>query len=412
MGVGGARAPSVPGRTSWCSSAVSTWTTCWPPPPPARPTSPSSGWTPRASTCPPSTTCGAHGVRPVAVSPGAVPGGRPGPRGQDRRAGDRGRRRRPRRPGRRPCAGRRRRRHLRRGLHRRTTSTAAALPAEGRVVAVWGPAGAPGRTTVADRAGRRCWRPARPRCWSTPTPTAAAWPRCSACWTRCRACSPRPGWPRAGPWPRGSGVVQRALDERLDRRDRSAAPRPLDRGAARAPSRRCWRSPPDRGHVVVDTGFSLEEDPAADYGSRPGPQPAHRRGARSPPTRSSSSAPPTRSGCPGWPVGWSSCARPSVRCRSGWSSTGCGRRSAGPSATSRHGRRGSRDPVALHFLPDDRDAVDRALVTGRTLTETAPDSAVVRALGEVADAVVPPTGPSAPRRRRLRRRRAGAGRPR
>ena len=48
--------------------------------------------------------------------------------------------------------------------------------------------------------------------------------------------------------------------------------------------------------------------------------------------------------------------------------------------------------MSLHFLPEDRDAVDRALVTGRTLVESAPDSPLVRALAELADAVVPSFG--------------------
>ena len=56
-------------------------------------------------------------------------------------------------------------------------------------------------------------------------------------------------------------------------------------------------------------------------------------------------------------------------------------------------------PVGLHFLPEDREAVDRALVTGRTLTESAPDSALVRALSEVADAVAPGSAGRAARRR-------------
>ena len=46
-------------------------------------------------------------------------------------------------------------------------------------------------------------------------------------------------------------------------------------------------------------------------------------------------------------------------------------------------------PVGLHFLPDDRDTVDRALVTGRTLTETAPDSPARAGARAVADAVGP-----------------------
>ncbi len=45
-------------------------------------------------------------------------------------------------------------------------------------------------------------------------------------------------------------------------------------------------------------------------------------------------------------------------------------------------------PGRLHFLPEDRAAVDRALVAGRSLAEVG-DSAVGRALGSVAAAVLP-----------------------
>jgi MinD-like ATPase involved in chromosome partitioning or flagellar assembly len=46
-------------------------------------------------------------------------------------------------------------------------------------------------------------------------------------------------------------------------------------------------------------------------------------------------------------------------------------------------------PVGLHFLPEDRATVDRALVTGRTLLETNPESPLVAAIDRLADAVVP-----------------------
>ena len=46
-------------------------------------------------------------------------------------------------------------------------------------------------------------------------------------------------------------------------------------------------------------------------------------------------------------------------------------------------------PVGLHFLPDDRATVDRALVAGRTLTETAPDAALPRAVATLVDALMP-----------------------
>ena len=68
--------------------------------------------------------------------------------------------------------------------------------------------------------------------------------------------------------------------------------------------------------------------------------------------------------------------------------------------------------VGLHFLPDDRPTVDRALVGGRTLAEVG-DSPLVRAVGEVVDALAPGTVPAAAgkgRRRRVRPRTAGRAR--
>ena len=46
-------------------------------------------------------------------------------------------------------------------------------------------------------------------------------------------------------------------------------------------------------------------------------------------------------------------------------------------------------PSGLHFLPEDRATVDRALVTGRTLLETNTESPLVTAIGRLAEAVVP-----------------------
>lgn len=59
----------------------------------------------------------------------------------------------------------------------------------------------------------------------------------------------------------------------------------------------------------------------------------------------------------------------------------------------------------MHFLPDDRGSVDRALVTGRTVAEVG-DNPLSRALADLAGAVLPTsTG-------RVSRRRAGRARPR
>jgi MinD-like ATPase involved in chromosome partitioning or flagellar assembly len=167
----------------------------------------------------------------------------------------------------------------------------------------------------------------------------------------------------------------------------------------------------DRGHVVVDTGFSLEEDPATDYGSRPG---RNHLTVDALATADEVVAVGTAD-----PVGLSRLARGLVELREtvgpvpvrlvvnrmrptlGWAEHDVESMVSGFART-----------VGLHFLPDDRAAVDRALVTGRTLTESAPDSALVGALTEVADAIVPRAGATAGRRRWLRRRTAGGGRPR
>ena len=68
----------------------------------------------------------------------------------------------------------------------------------GGSLAVWGPAGAPGRTTVATALAAALGRAGRGRPWSTPTPTAAPSPSSSASSTRSPACWPRPGWPASG----------------------------------------------------------------------------------------------------------------------------------------------------------------------------------------------------------------------
>jgi MinD-like ATPase involved in chromosome partitioning or flagellar assembly len=167
----------------------------------------------------------------------------------------------------------------------------------------------------------------------------------------------------------------------------------------------------DRGHVVVDTGFSLEEDTATDYGSRPG---RNQLTVEALTVADELVVLGTAD-----PVGLSRLARGLVELREtvgpvpvqlvvnrmrptlGWAERDVASMVAGFAR-----------PVGLHFLPDDRDTVDRALVTGRTLTESAPDSGLVRALTELADALVPTSGEPSDRRRWLRRRTAGGAHPR
>ena len=65
-------------------------------------------------------------------------------------------------------------------------------------------------------------------------------------------------------------------------------------------------------------------------------------------------------------------------------------------------------PVEVHFLPEDRAAADRALMAGRTLAESG-DSPLRTAVATLARAVAGER-PEAPARRGLRRRRAGTDR--
>src|SRR5690606_34947631 len=62
---------------------------------------------------------------------------------------------------------------------------------------------------------------------------------------------------------------------------------------------------------------------------------------------------------------------------------------------------GFADIASLHFLPEDRAATDRALVAGRTLTETG-DSTLGRGIADVVDGLRPGVGRQ---RQGLRRRR-------
>ena len=195
----------------------------------------------------------------------------------------------------------------------------------------------------------------------------------------------------AGTLEEGFGGVQRGLDERLSvvtglpRPDRWTEVRSGTVEAVLEVARE--RGPRGRRHRLQPRG-----GPGRRLRHAPGPQPAdrrrphrRRRGRRGRDRRPGRPL-PTRPGAGRAP------RDASGRCRSGWSSTGCGRRSAGPSTTSPRWSSGFARPVGLHFLPDDRESVDRALVTGRTLTESAPDSALVRALTEVADAIAPGDG--------------------
>ena len=159
--------------------------------------------------------------------------------------------------------------------------------------------------------------------------------------------------------------------------------------------------------MVVDTGFCLEDDPAAEYAGRAG---------RNTMTREAIEATDILVVVGSAdPVGLSRLARGLVELHEhtggrpvhvvvnrmrgslGWSEAEVTGMVAGFATV-----------AGLHVLPDDRGAVDRALVAGRCLTEQG-DSALTRAFSALVDALQPHrAGPA--RTGRLRRRTAGRAR--
>ena len=294
-----------------------------------------------------STTCARHGVRAVAVSPGgaALEAGRL--RGDARSVP---------RPSSRhddlagwstPCAA--------------PAATTGARAAEDRSSAEpeargrpgdrgVGPAGAPGRTTVAaGLAAVLADAGARPS-WSTRTPTAAAWPRSLGVLDEVSGLL-------AASRLAGGGTLAERFDSVSARPGRpargghrAAAPGPLDRGPPGDGRGRASRSPAGAATSSSTPASASSEDAGSTTG-RPGPRRAHRWRRWPSPTRSWSSAPPTRSACPGWRAVWSTCARCWGRSRSASSSTGCGRRSAGRSRTSPRWSPGSAGPSRCTSSP-------------------------------------------------------------
>lgn len=272
----------------------------------------------------------------------------------------------------------------------------------GRVVAVWGPTGAPGRTTVAlGLAGELARRGADPLVidldpWggavaqhlgvfdevsgllacARATTTGELAGRFTGLQRRVAGLRVVTGLPRPDRWVEvPTGTVEQMVA--LARRE---------------------------GPVLLDTGFCLESDAAADYSGRPGRTGLTLAGlAEGDVVVAVGSADP---------VGLSRLARglaelrevvPDVavqvvvnrwRSRLGWTRADV----AGLLEGFAEG------PV--HFLPEDGEAADRALLAGRTLAESG-DSFLARAMAGLVDELVP-EAPGV--RRSLRRRTAGRGR--
>lgn len=275
---------------------------------------------------------------------------------------------------------------------------------EGRVWAVWGPAGAPGRSTVA--AGIAAELASR----GERTILVDADPWGGAVAQQLGILDEASGLLAAARLSAGGDLagrfasVQRAVNEQLT--VITGLPRPdrwveVRNGAVE----HLVEVGREHGHLVIDVGFSLEEDPASDFGSRPGrnTMTLGALGAADEILVVGSAD----------PLGLSRLARGLVDLRElhlgtplrvvvnrmrpslGWSSKDIAGMVEGFARIS-----------GLHFLPDDQPAVDRALVAGRTLVESG-DSSLGRELGGVVDALVPTAADGREPRRRISRRRAG-----
>jgi MinD-like ATPase involved in chromosome partitioning or flagellar assembly len=271
--------------------------------------------------------------------------------------------------------------------------------ASGRVVAVWGPAGAPGRTTVAlglaaELAGRGA-----PTLLVDADPHAASVAQhlgvldeVSGLLTAARLSS-------AGELEHRFATVQRAVGDTL--RIVTGLPRPDRWVEVRAGTvEHLLEVAQTSGHVVVDTGFSLEQEPL-ELGSLPG--------RNSITLAAIAAADEIVVVGNADPVGLARLARGLVELRD---ITGGApvrvvinrmRASLGWSERDVAGMvEGFTRLLGMHFLPEDRAAADRALMAGRTLAEVG-ESALRRSLAEVVDQLAPGLAAAPVRRRRAGR---------
>lgn len=271
----------------------------------------------------------------------------------------------------------------------------------GRAVAVWGPTGAPGRTTVAlGIAGELARRGADPLLLDVDPWGGAVAQHLGVLdeVSGVLACARIAGGGELAA--RFVSLQRRVAGIRvvtgLPRADRWVEVRPdvveqlVDLGRRQGP-------------VVLDTGFCLEDDPGADYAARPG-----RNGMTLAALEAADTVVAVGSADP---VGISRLARGLSelrdvvegrpvhlvvnrwRSRLGWAESDIAGVLSGYAGL-----------ASLRFLPEDREACDKALLSGRLLTEVG-ESALTRALGDVVDVLHPDTAVAA--RGGLRRRTAG-----
>lgn len=275
----------------------------------------------------------------------------------------------------------------------------------GRVLAVWGPAGAPGRSTVAVALASELARRRSTTMLVDADPQAGSIAQQLGVLDEVSGLLAAARLATAGVLEERLASVQRALGPHL--RVVTGLPRSDRWSEVRAGSLELLLElGREQGHVVVDTGACLEDDPAADLGGRPG--------RNSLTLGALDVADEVLVVGTADPVGLSRLARGLVELGERWPGTpvrvavnqmrptlGWTREEV---ASMVHGFVA---PASLHFLPEDRAGVDRALVAGRTLLESG-ESPLTRAVAELADALVGAAPTAAPTG--LRQRRAGRAR--
>ena len=268
--------------------------------------------------------------------------------------------------------------------------------APGRTLVVWGPAGAPGRTTVAVALASVLAARGLRTTLVDGDPYGGAVAQHLGVLDEVSGLLSAARLTADGSLESRLGTVQRAVGERLTvvtglpRADRWVEVRS---GVVE----HLLEVTGSLGHVVVDTGFSLEDDASTDLVGRPGRNQLTLGalevadevlvvGTADPIglSRLARGLVDLRDRCPGTPV---RVVVNRMRATLGWSE----RDIAGMVE-------GFARLAGVHFLPDDGSAADRALTTGSPVSPG--ESVLATALTDLADAVVPPP---APHRRRDRR---------
>ena len=284
-------------------------------------------------------------------------------------------------------------------------STGAPAGEVGRLVVVWGPAGAPGRTTVATNLAWELARRGVASVLADLDPYGGAVAQQLGILDEVSGLLSASRLAAAGQLDERFPSVCRGVGDHLavvtglPRADRWREVRAaqVDQLLERA---RC------HGQVVVDTGFSLEDDAGSEFGGRPGRNALTLAaleqadevvvvGSADPVglTRLARGLVDLRERTAGVPV---RVVVNRMRSSIGWSEKEIAGMVEGFSRV-----------AGLHFLPEDRSALDQALVSGRPVADLG-DSSLVHALAVLADAAFPAHAGGVDSSRRARRRRRNA----